>query len=181
MGVCQAAGTLLTVPADDGNIHHSSSNADAVGHRPGHVEADLSVHDVGDGDEGIPSTGDQRHPNPLGLAVLEHPDGNGQEGEQGQGLVGPCEVTPQDSEALCIELCEHQDHSHQSEDHGGQTDTLALGALIDVEGLRDLQTQAAQSGIAGGDGQYDDTHQGDQAAHGAQDVLADHADGAGRH
>ena len=48
-----------------------------------------------------------------------------------------------------------------------------------MEGLRDLQTQAAQSGIAGGDGQHDDTHQGDQAAHGAQDVLADHADGAG--
>ena len=48
-----------------------------------------------------------------------------------------------------------------------------------MERLRQGQAQSTQSGIAGGDGQNNDADQGDDAAHGAQDILAHHADGTG--
>ena len=52
------------------------------------MEADLRVGDVGHCDEGVPGSGDQGDPHPLGLAVLEHPHRDAKECEQGQGLVG---------------------------------------------------------------------------------------------
>ena len=48
-----------------------------------------------------------------------------------------------------------------------------------MQGLRNRQAQGAQRGIAGGDGQNDDAQQGDDAAHGAQQIAADDADSAG--
>ena len=85
---------LLAVPDNDANIGHSSADTDNVSGRPGNMEADLRVGDVGHCDEGVPGSGDQGDPHPLGLAVLEHPHRDAKECEQGQGLVGPSEVTP---------------------------------------------------------------------------------------
>ena len=176
----QNAGTaLLAVPDDHDHIGHSRADADDVGGGPGNVEADLSVGDVGDADEGVPGGGDQGDPHELGLLVLEHPHRDGQEGEQGQSLVGPGEVAPQDVEAVRVELGPHDDGSHQDEDGHSQSQALAIVGLIHVEGLGHGQAQSAQSGVAGGDGQDDDAQQSDDAAHGAQDVLADHTDGGG--
>ena len=172
-------GALAAVPDDDAHIEHSSRNADDIGIGPGDVEADLGVGDVGGADEAVEAAGDHGHPRILALAVLEHPDRDGQEGKQGQGLVGPGKVAPQDLEALVVELGEHQDHGHQGEDDGGQAQALALGALVDVQGLRHRQAQAAQGGIAGGDGQDHNAHQGDDAAHGTQDVLTNLDNSAG--
>lgn len=67
-------GTLFAVEDDAHEVYDCADNADDVGCRPGHIEADLSVHYVGDGDECIESTRDERHPNPLGLAVFKHPN-----------------------------------------------------------------------------------------------------------
>lgn len=67
-------GTLFAVEDDADEVDNCADNADDVGCRPGHVKADLSVHYVGDGDECIESTRDERHPNPLGLAVFKHPN-----------------------------------------------------------------------------------------------------------
>lgn len=139
----------------------------------------MRVGDVGDADEGVEAAGDHGHPRPLALAVLEHPRGDAQEGEQGQRLVGPCEVAPQDHEAVVVDLGEHQDGDDQREDGQRQLDALAVGGLVDVQRLRQAQTQGAQRRIAGGDGQHDDADQGDDAAHMTQQVLADHAHGAG--
>ena len=174
-----AGATLVAVPEDHGNISDSGDDTNDVGAGPGNVEADLGVDDVGHGDEGIEAAGNQGDPNELLLAVLEHPDGDCQEGEQGQGLVGPCEVTPQDVEALGVQLGEDQDDGHQSEDDGRQAQTLAVGALVDVQGLCNGQTQAAQSGVTGGDGQNHDAGQSDDTADRTQDVLADSDDSAG--
>ena len=139
----------------------------------------MRIGDVGGADEGVERAGNQRHPRKLTLAVLEHPHGDAQEGEQGQSLVGPCEVTPQNVEAVLVELGEHDDAGSQDKHRDGQTHTLAVGGLVQVERLRQGQAQSTQSGIAGGDGQNDDADQGDDAAHGAQDILAHHADGTG--
>src|SRR5699024_10440244 len=95
------------------------------------------------------------------------------------GLVGPGEVAPQHLEAVGVHLGPHDDAGHQYEHGGGQAQTLGIGGLVDVQGLGQSQTQSAQGGVAGGDGQNDDADQGDDAAHRAQDVLAHHADGGG--
>ena len=143
------------------------------------MEADLCIGNEGHCNKGVPSTGNQGDPHPLGLAVLEHPYGDTQECEQGQGLVGPCEVTPQQIESIGAALRKDQNHRHQREDDGGQAQALRLRALIDVQRVRDGQAQRTQRGIAGGDGQNDDAQQGDDAAHGAQQIAADDADSAG--
>lgn len=67
-------GTLFAVEDDADEVNDCAGNADDVGCRPGHVKADLGVHYVGDGDECIESTRDERHPDPLGLAVFKHPN-----------------------------------------------------------------------------------------------------------
>ena len=139
----------------------------------------MRVGNVGHADEGVEAAGDHGHPGKLALAVLEHPCSDAQEGEQRQGLVGPCEVAPQDHEAVAVGLGEHQDGDDQNEDRHSQLDTLAVGGLVDVHGLRQAQTQRTQCRITGGDGQNDNADQGDDAAHVAQQVLADHADSAG--
>ena len=139
----------------------------------------MGVGDVGHADEGVEAAGDHGDPSPLALAVLEHPRGDAQEGEQGQRLVGPCEVTPQDHEAVVVDLGEHEDGDDQREDGHSQLDALAVGGLVDVQRLRQAQTQGAQCRITGGDGQHDNADQGDDAAHMTQQVLADHAHGAG--
>ena len=48
-----------------------------------------------------------------------------------------------------------------------------------MEGVRDDQAQTPQGGVAGGDGQHDDPQQGDDAAHIAQNIPGDDADGLG--
>ena len=113
----QLGGTLLAVPQEDTHISDHAHSADGIGNRPGQVEADGGVGDEGGADEGVEGTGDQRDPGELGLAVLKHPNSDGQECEQGQGLVGPGEVTPQDVEALAVELGPHDDGGYQHE-HG---------------------------------------------------------------
>ena len=170
---------LSAIQAQSHHIGDGEHHADDVGGGPGDVEADVRIGDVGGADEGVERARNQRHPRKLALAVFKHPHRDAQEGEQRQGLVGPCEVTPQNVEAVLVELGEHDDAGSQNKHRDGQTHTLAVGGLVQVEGLRQGQTQSAQSGIAGGDGQNDDADQGDDAAHGAQDVLADHADGTG--
>ncbi|CAN4039628.1 hypothetical protein BBBGCB_BBBGCB_02355, partial [Dysosmobacter welbionis] len=119
---------LLAVPDNDSNVSHSSADTDDVGGRPGNMEADLCIGNEGHCNKGVPSTGNQGDPHPLGLAVLEHPYGDTQECEQGQGLVGPCEVTPQQIESIGAALRKDQNHSHQREDDGGQAQALRLGA-----------------------------------------------------
>ena len=116
----------------------------------------MGVGDVGDADEGVEAAGDHGDPSPLALAVLEHPRGDAQEGKQGQRLVRPCEVTPQDVEAVGIGLGEHEDGDDQREDGHSQLDALAVGRLVDVQRLRQAQAQGAQCRITGGDGQNDD-------------------------
>ena len=175
----QLSSTLLAVHAAGHHIGDGAHHTDDVGGRPGDVEADVGVGDVGHADEGVEAAGDHGDPSPLTLAVLEHPRGDAQEGEQGQGLVGPCEVTPQDVEAVGIGLGEHEDGDDQREDGHSQLDALAVGGLVDVQRLRQAQAQGAQCRITGGDGQHDDAQQGDDAAHMTQQVLADHAHGAG--
>ena len=103
----------------------------------------MCVGDVGDADEGVEAAGDHGHPSPLALAVLEHPRGDAQEGKQGQRLVRPCEVTPQDHEAVAVGLGEHQNGDDQNEDGQSQLDALAVGGLVDVQRLRQAQTQGA--------------------------------------
>ena len=48
-----------------------------------------------------------------------------------------------------------------------------------MEGLCNLQPQAAQCRVAGGDGQNDNAEQSDNAADTAEDILADYTDGFG--
>ena len=64
------------------------------------MEADSGVHDIGYSDEAVERAGDQGDPDILAFAVFEHPDGNGKESEQGQRLVGPGEVAPQNVETV---------------------------------------------------------------------------------
>ena len=175
----QLGSALLAVHAAAHNVSRSTHHADDVGGRPGDVEADVCVGDVGDADEGVEAAGDHGHPSPLALAVLEHPRGDAQEGKQGQRLVRPCEVTPQDHEAVAVGLGEHQNGDDQNEDGQSQLDALAVGGLVDVQRLRQAQTQGAQRRITGGDGQDDNADQGDDAAHMTQQVLADDAHGTG--
>ena len=175
----QLSSTLLAVHAAAHHIGDGAHHADDVGGRPGNVEADVGVGDVGDADEGVEAAGDHGDPSPLALAVLEHPRGDAQEGEQGQRLVGPCEVAPQDHEAVVVDLGEYEDGDDQREDRHSQLDALAVGGLVDVQRLRQAQTQSAQRRITGGDGQHNNAEQGDDAAHMTQQVLADDAHGAG--
>ena len=175
----QLGGALLAVHAAAHHIGGGAHHTDDVGQRPGDVEADVGVGDVGHADESVEAAGDHGDPSPLTLAVLEHPRGDAQEGEQGQRLVGPCEVTPQDHEAGVVDLGEHEDGDDQCEVGHSQPDALAVGGLVDVQRLRQAQTQGAQCRITGGDGQHDNADQGDDAAHMTQQVLADHAHGAG--
>ena len=132
----EAASTLLAVPTDDTHIGDRQHGTNAIGNRPGQVEADGGVGNVGGADEGVEGTGNQRDPHELGLAVLKHPDGDAQEGKQGQSLVGPGKVTPQDVEAVGVELGEHQDHSDQGKHRNRQGQAFAIGSLVDVQSLR---------------------------------------------
>lgn len=175
----QLGGTLLAVHAATHHIGGGAHHTDDVGRRPGDVEADVGVGDVGHADEGVEAAGDHGDPSPLTLAVLEHPCGDAQEGKQGQRLVGPCEVTPQDHEAIVVDLGEHENGDDQREDGHSQLDALAVGGLVDVQRLGQAQTQSAQRRITGGDGQHDNADQGDDAAHMTQQVLAHNAHGAG--
>ena len=43
-------------------VNNCADSADDVGCRPGHVEADLGVHYIGDGDKGVECAGDKRPP-----------------------------------------------------------------------------------------------------------------------
>ena len=108
--------------------------------------------------------------------MLIHPNGDTQESEQSQTLVCPCEVTPQDVEAIRAALGPHQDAGHHSEDSGRQSQTLLYAALVNVERLGKCHAQTTQSGVAGSDRQNDDAQQSDDAADGAQDLTADSAD-----
>ena len=175
----QLGSTLLAVHTAAHNVSRSTHHADDVGGRPGDVEADVCVGDVGHADEGVEAAGDHGHPSPLALAVLEHPRGDAQEGKQGQRLVRPCEVTPQNVEAVGIGLGEHEDGDDQREDRHSQLDALAVGGLVDVQRLGQAQTQSAQRRITRGDGQHDNADQGDDAADIAQQVLADNAHSTG--
>ena len=171
--------TLLAVHAAGDHIGHGAGNADDVGNGPGDVEANLRIGDIGHADECVPAAGDHGHPGPLCLAVFKHPHGDAHQGEQSQGLVGPGEVAPQDHEAVGVDLGPNQNGDDQDEDGQSQTDTLAVGGLVDVHGLGQAQTQSTQSRIAGGDGQNDNAQQSDDAAHMAQQVLTNHTHSAG--
>ncbi len=68
------------------------------------METNLGVGNIGDADKGIETAGNQRNPSPFTLPVLKHPRGDAQEGKQGQGLIGPREVAPQDLEAIGVDF-----------------------------------------------------------------------------
>ena len=69
--------SLLAVPDNDANIGHSSADTDNVSGRPGNMEADLRVGDVGHCDEGVPGSGDQgiEDEQPPGNAIIAHNEG----------------------------------------------------------------------------------------------------------
>ena len=143
------------------------------------METDLCVHDVGHGDEGVPGARDERHPGIFAAAGFKHPDGDRQECEERQRLVGPCEVTPENVEAVRVALGDDENDSDERKNDSREGDALAHRFLVDVEGVSDGHTQCAQRCVARGDRQHDDTDQRDDAADVAEDIFADDTDGAG--
>ena len=175
------SGTELTdaavfpVPEEQAAVYRRQNRADYIGAGPGDVKADFGVGNKGDGNESIESSGDQGHPCPLALAVFKEPHGNAGEGKEGEGLVCPGKIAPEDAEAGGDELGPDQNAGHKDVNNGGKAKALAVCALVDVERVGNGKAQAAQSGIAGGDGQDYDAQQRNDAAHIAKQVLADNA------
>ena len=91
--------SLFAVPEKETDVDYRAHSADDIGNVPGDVETDPGVGNVGHGDEHIKGGGDQRDPAPFAFVVFKHPDHDGGKGKQGQGLVGPGEVSPQGVEA----------------------------------------------------------------------------------
>ena len=167
---------LLAVPEDNCQICQGEHRAYYVCAGPGDVEADLRVHDERAGDESVEHAGDHRNPCILCLTVAEHPDGYAGQCKEGERLVGPCEVAPQNVEAVDVELCPDKDTGHECKDDRREAETLAVGALVNVESIGNGQTQCAQRRVAGRDGQDDNAEQGDDAADAAEYIAADDAD-----
>ena len=95
-----AGGTLLAVPENGTCIGRGGTGPNGVSACPGHMEADSGVHDIGHSDKSVERTGDQGDSDERTLVVLKHPDGDCEESEQGQRLVGPGEVAPQNVETV---------------------------------------------------------------------------------
>lgn len=91
--------SLFAVPEKKTDVDHRGDSADDIGDVPGNIEADPGVGDIGHGDEHIKGGEEQGDPAPFAFVVFKHPDHDGGKGEQGQGLVGPGEVSPQGIEA----------------------------------------------------------------------------------
>ena len=64
-------------------------------------------------------------------------------------LVCPCEVSPQDVEAFCIQFREYQNSDNGDEDTQCYHDTISFFFLVDVQVVSNHQTAGTQCGITG--------------------------------
>ena len=151
--------TLVSCMDRNRNQDNCSYEGNDVGYVPWQVESDLRVADVGNTYYGVECQWNHRHPDECLLLVDDHPDHDGAQCEQCHCLVGPCKVSPQNCESVCIELSPDQDEQCQCVNRNSQCKTLAVGILVDVECVRNHQTQRTQCCISGCDRQDNNTNQ----------------------
>lgn len=113
--------TFLAIPQQHCNICCRCDNTDDICAEPRDIEADLGICNICDRNKCIPCARDERHPDKLRPACLEHPYRDRKESEQGQALVRPCKISPEDIEPVSIALGKYKDHCNQYEDHCGKS------------------------------------------------------------
>ena len=164
---------VLVLPYQEPNeCGEGAGDTDEVRQLQAEVEAVLVDAEVGHAD------GHHEHARydgyEVGFVAFGQIDGDGEEGEDGEGLVEPCEVTPQD-----VELDKQQ---HDADGKHGQTEHEALDDLIllDLEHVGQYETCAAQGGVAGGDGGDDNAEDGEDGTERSEPTVADLVDEDGR-
>ena len=145
-----------------------------------HPEFDLCEMEGYEGfSSGMPETTasrDERHPCIFASAGLKHPYRDRKECEQGQALVGPCEVSPQDVESVCIALCKYKDHSNKNKNNCRKPKSLLCRLLINMKPVRNRQTKSTKRRISRCDRQHDNAEKRDDASHRSENVFTYNTD-----
>lgn len=159
-------------------VQHCDDCTDDVCNIQRQVEANRSVQQEGRNDEDVECTRQQRDEECVFRRTFLCTQVNCDccESEYCDGLVCPCEVSPQDVEAFCIQFRKYQNCDNGDEDTQCYHDTISFFFLVDVQVVRNHQTAGTQGCVTGSDGQYDNAQDGDQTTNGTQQVFCNFAD-----
>ena len=115
-------------------VQHCDDCTDDVCNIQRQVEADRSVQQEGRNDEDVECTRQQRDQECVFRRTFLCTQVNCDccESEYSDCLVRPCEVSPQDVEAFCVQFCEYQNSDNGDEDTQCYHDTISFFFLVDV-------------------------------------------------
>lgn len=156
----------LLFPADVKHQPHERSNAADDWGEPidsgEEVEALWRNEYVGGADGRHPKRGDEGHDE---ILVRESEvDGYGPEGEDGERLIRPREISPYDVEAVGVLDAVYEDEEGEDENGDGDEETLGDGLLLYVEIVGHDEARRAQGCIARRYGRGDNSEDGEDAA-----------------
>ena len=171
---------FLTCARYQDQVQQSDNTADYIGNVQRQVKADRSVQQERRNDEDVECTRQQRDQECVfrRAFLCTQVNCDCREREYSNGLVCPCEVSPQDVEAFCIQFCEYQNSDNGDEDTQCYHDTISFFFLVDVQVVSNHQTAGTQCGITGSDRQYDNAQDCDQTTNRAQQVFCNFTNNA---
>lgn len=110
-----------------------------------------------------------------GAVFLLHgkPDGSRKKGEDGQHLIAPCKIVPQETEGLCADVGPPKQNGNYDDHGNAQINPVHDFFLVDPEGLRNTQTHAPHGRVAGSDRKNNHRKHGDIAHPGSKEIRGD--------
>ena len=113
------------------------------------------------------------------LSFLCQVHGTCPEDDHSQGLVGPTEVSPDDSVAQKAQGIAESQECTDAQDRDAELQAVGVGLLIDLKPVGERQSCGTKCRITGSDGAGDNAQHGQDHAHRAHGLDADIIDGRG--